>query len=538
MKKIHLHASVFFEHWNWTNAETGIGGSETHQIELAWRLARRGYEVYSYAPLPEGSPREHKGVIWRDVETETNFAEPGLWVMYRNPLLLDAFEPRPDQRVWFMAQDEHYGEKLTAARAKKVERFCVLSPWHAVLFGSIYSFIPKNNLALTSNGIKVDLIREIEKEGVPPRNPKKAIFTSSPDRGLETAIAVLRRAREWVEDLELHVYYGLDNIEKLIAKEPRFAYYKVLRERILKALDAKNVINHGRISQRELYKEIFSAGIWLYPTEFGETSCINCMEAQAMGAVPLTNPYAALASNVDHGVVIQGWPYRDHLTQCRYVGELVKLAQQPALQDYMREEMMRQARWRFNWERIVDQWVNWIEGLPEKPTSQFQFQSRYMQGRVLNVGCGDDPLNFAGRGVINMDIAEKGPVGNVVNKPHIIHDAREPFPVKNFDSVILGDILEHMSEEDAIKVLKNAGSARANGGPIIITCPNDAGRPHTEQHKDSQGDETYTDGVSAFHDRAIELEDLNRMIEAAGLKLFIYQTIDYGEFEGHGAVCA
>lgn len=535
--KIHLHASIFFESWSWKNAETGIGGSETHQIEYAWRLARRGYEVTSYAPLPEDSPSEHLGVQWR-MWDKADFNEEGLWVIYRGPEMLDNFTGKKfGQRIWFMAQDEHYGMRLTKDRADKVEKFLVLSPWHAVIFGSIYPFIPKEKLVLTSNGIKVDLIRELERGEVPARNPNKAIFTSSPDRGMETAIAILRRAREWNPDLELHCYYGLDNIEKLIALSPKYAHYKGMRERILRAAEAPGIVFHGRISQRELYKEIMSAGIWLYPTEFGETSCINCMEAQAMGAVPLFNPYAALGTNVYHGVAITGWPYRDQLIQCRYVGELVSLSKNVELQEKIRGEMMSEARSRFNWERWVDQWCNWIERIDHKFHTQFQFQARYMRGRTLNVGCGDDPMQFARVGVTNMDISEVGPVAGVINRPHIIHDAREPFPVKNWDSIVIGDLLEHMSEEDAVKVLKNAKAALANGGPVIITCPNDEGRPHQKQHKDSTGDEMYAEGVSAFHDRAITEDDLRRIVEQAGLQVELSQVIDYSDFAGTGIVC-
>src|SRR5438132_6264942 len=145
--KIHLHSSVYFEKWNWMNAENGIGGSETHHIENAWRLARRGHEVISYCPLPEDSPREWRGTIWKDI-SEADFSEPGLWVMYRNPQLLDKFEGRPDQRVWFMCQDEAYGTQLSQERASKVEKFLVLSPWHKNIFKAFYPFLTDDKLCL------------------------------------------------------------------------------------------------------------------------------------------------------------------------------------------------------------------------------------------------------------------------------------------------------------------------------------------------------------------------------------------------------
>ena len=84
-----------------------------------------------------------------------------------------------------------------------------------------------------------------------------------------------------------------------------------------------------------------------------------------MGAIPITNPYAALETNVQHGIVIQGRPYRDMLCNSRYAGEIVRLARQPALQEEIRREMMPWAREKFDWERMVDQWCEWIEDKPE-----------------------------------------------------------------------------------------------------------------------------------------------------------------------------
>ncbi len=63
----------------------------------------------------------------------------------------------------------------------------------------------------------------------------------------------------------------------------------------------------GRISQNELYKEFGESSIWFYPTEFYEISCINAMTAQAMGAVPVCTPEAALKETVssEYGMKVQ-----------------------------------------------------------------------------------------------------------------------------------------------------------------------------------------------------------------------------------------
>ena len=42
----YLYSPVCFEKWDWrSSVKTGIGGSETSHVEMAWRLAARGHKV-------------------------------------------------------------------------------------------------------------------------------------------------------------------------------------------------------------------------------------------------------------------------------------------------------------------------------------------------------------------------------------------------------------------------------------------------------------------------------------------------------------
>jgi len=67
--KFIFYSPVHFEKWNWTNSvEKGIGGSETSHVEMAWRLASRGHEVITYAPIPDDSPNEWRNTKWFPIE--------------------------------------------------------------------------------------------------------------------------------------------------------------------------------------------------------------------------------------------------------------------------------------------------------------------------------------------------------------------------------------------------------------------------------------------------------------------------------------
>ena len=93
-------STLTFENWDWTNPETrGIGGSETSHIEMARRLANRGHNVISYAPLPAD---KHDtigpgGVRWRHSGSlfggRVMIDEPAIWVVYRDPAFCSKSRP-------------------------------------------------------------------------------------------------------------------------------------------------------------------------------------------------------------------------------------------------------------------------------------------------------------------------------------------------------------------------------------------------------------------------------------------------------------
>ena len=102
----------------------------------------------------------------------------------------------------------------------------------------------------------------------PMRNPKRLIFASSPDRGLLPLLLIFQRAKELVPDLELHVYYGFNNMEtaaKWIAQrapnkanKPSAAEYNLAKLR--DALDMPGVTVHGRTAQPELARAVGGVG--------------------------------------------------------------------------------------------------------------------------------------------------------------------------------------------------------------------------------------------------------------------------------------
>jgi len=353
--KFIFFSPVNFQRGDWrSSVETGIGGSETSHVEMAWRLANRGHEVINYVPLPTGCPPEWRNTVWKDI-TEVDYSQNGVWVLYRCPETLDHFTlDHPNKTMWLVHQDWEY-PTLIGDRLKKLDKLLILCQWHKEYMIARHPESLDSKILLTSNGIKTDLIREIEAEGRLFRDPKKIMYASSPDRGLVGLLKMFTRAREFDDELELHAFYGFDNIDKL-SDAPQFRYFKQIKKDVLSYEGKPGVYLHGRVTQPELYRHWLTSGLWGYPTNFCETSCITCMEAQAMGAIPLTNAVAALKQNVHWGIFIHGDAYGDPLAHARYAAEMLRWTGDPMLQESIRPQMMADARQRFDWEVFVDQW--------------------------------------------------------------------------------------------------------------------------------------------------------------------------------------
>lgn len=150
---------------------------------------------------------------------------------------------------------------------------------------------------------------------------------------------------------------------------------------------------------------------------------------------------------------------------------------------------------------------------------QFGFQAKYAIGKALNVGANSDGAGFRHRGGINIDLFRKDGHTGWDLPVHAQADARHlPFGPRSFDSVVLGEILEHMQSHDAIASLKEAKTVLKPGGVVVATIPHDdrGGPDHTPE---------YYPGIAAYHYREITRLELFDWVRKAGLKLTLWAQI-------------
>lgn len=378
---INLYSSIALEPWDWTTPwTTGIGGSETSHIEITERLGRKyGGLVRSYAPIRDSVSCKSCGpalVPWFNINQARPEDEQGIWLVYRDQTFFNR-DLRPDSRYWFIAQDCDYA--WTPEQLAKVHRYICLCQDHVDFTNAKYPEL-NGRVFLSTNGVRSSYIeRNFEPSGLDSwcaldnasrgerkdeliRKPWRLFYASSPDRGLLLILRHWFRIRERVLNAELRVAYGFNNIEAML----NMGYAET--DRMAQTYEIKSLLNQpgvtwlGRLNQHDVYREFFRAGLWYYPTDWPETSCISCMEAQACGAIPVTNAYWALKQNILNGVLIDGIPQEDPVCRTMMIRELCSLMLNPARQQEIREPMMRDALDSFDWQKIVNkQLVPWIK---------------------------------------------------------------------------------------------------------------------------------------------------------------------------------
>lgn len=320
------------EPWNPdTVAHSGIGGSETMAMHLARLLAAKGHAVRIYGQCTPAMEGVFEDVQYLDASRYRNVKCDVLIASRKPEAVDDAFGLRATVKYLWL-HDVHVGEQLTFVRDVRFDYVLALSQWHKQFLQMCYPLTSPAKILVTRNGI--DLGRF---SGSEERDPHRAVYSSSPDRGLLALLEMWPAIQAQVPDATLHVYYGFANWKKtsqILRHEGNLRDVAHL-EHVLRTTPA--VIMHDRINQKELAREFMRSGVWAYPTFFTETSCVTAMEAQAAGLHIVSTAMAALNETVASRGVLLPWDRpredqtRDPLPEYkeRFVAEVVKAMLEP-----------------------------------------------------------------------------------------------------------------------------------------------------------------------------------------------------------------
>lgn len=254
----------------------GMGGSETALIEVAkWikKLTGRPVKVFN---MRDNHLVSESGVEYFSTNTLNEYMktyEPTLHIAWRHNIKITN------------AKTIAWCHDLTMPGAEfgyNFDQIMCLTPFHKNYVASTQG-VPREKIILTRNGIDPEKL----KIPMPKKDENKIVWMSSPDRGLDRSMKVLDIVRKKYPDLKLHVYYGLENLYKYGLAHHADHLKKMMAERPW-------VVYHGFTEQKEMYKQVADAVIWLHPCDFIETSCITAMEMLALKIFPVTRKLGGL----------------------------------------------------------------------------------------------------------------------------------------------------------------------------------------------------------------------------------------------------
>lgn len=259
----------------------GIGGSETAVVEVARALAVRGFDVQVFAARKKTVVHEHgEGKV-----TYRPYPEGDAYFQEQTPQVVITW-----RHAYRYCEAPHYVwcHDLHAPGLENLNAYdfvFALSDFHSKYLESMVQ-VPSNRIIVTRNGVDPSKFH--------PKTSKKCrvVWPSSPDRGLDNAVRILERVREQFSDLELHVFYGFDNMVAAGRGEEAMRLQKMIQEKPW-------ITFWGNVTKEKLYECLATARVWLYPTNFMETFCITALEAGAHGAIPVVRKYGAAAETCE-----------------------------------------------------------------------------------------------------------------------------------------------------------------------------------------------------------------------------------------------
>jgi glycosyltransferase involved in cell wall biosynthesis len=321
----------------------GMGGSETALIEMARHLkTKTGRNVLVFNARTEDMVAE-SGVVYKSNAKVNEYFyahRPKVHIAWRHNIQLTK------GKTYLWCHDLVTG---TVEIRHNFDKMLCLSEFHKSYVTGKQG-VPGEKIIVTRNGIPSRKFDFVGKE----KNPNKLVWMSSPDRGLDRAMLVCDIVRRQFPDIELHVYYGLENLEKYGMKD--------LADRLNVMMSERPYVKyHGFTEQNKMYQEVSDAVIWIHPCNFIETFCITALEMEALKIFPVTRRLGALANTLSEFEQKGQAVMLDH--DCVTPEQIEAYANEvkAALVDKKWERLNNFNFEHHDWASVADDWIKFME---------------------------------------------------------------------------------------------------------------------------------------------------------------------------------
>lgn len=292
-----------------TITEGTLGGSETAANCLAIELAKLGNDVKLFTRCKEPEVLPHGdgtlsylpcGDISEDKPLGDQFhfyaayTPHDLLIIQRHKAAFHFNYAAKMRFLWLHDLALPQDKAAIVQGSAKLDGFLVVSEYHKKQICSVYG-IPETSVFVLPNGIDPQLFENLKYPEL-PKDKKKLIYISRPERGLENLIKPDGIMDQLPDDYELYICC-YNNMTQQMAP-----YYEKLWRR---AEEMPNVHNLGFLTKKQLYSFMAVMDLMVYPTpakrfaDFREVSCIAVMEAMASGLPVITTLKGALPETLD-----------------------------------------------------------------------------------------------------------------------------------------------------------------------------------------------------------------------------------------------
>jgi len=335
--------------------ERQVGGGETAMLNISKELAALGHEVVLFYDVARFG--KFSGVDYLPLSMYIPMAcnmDHDVLVSWDAPFAL-RYNDRATKRVLAIQLNDAFIGPFDWT----IDYYFHPSRWHAQRFWGLYPEMTRDKSfwGLT-NGI--DYGRYVELDNV-PRNSKRVIYSSSPDRGLHHLLRIWPRVALEVPEAELHVFYDaqkwLDNDAQVVAAGGTTVTSEraaAIREYLKRP--PRSVYFHGGVGQSVLAIEQMKSGIMAYPCDPvrpTEGFSMSVLEGITAGCEVITTDADALNElwASAPGVTILPLPFDDEVWASTLISKLRNGG--PADRIRVRSDLTWTALAR-RWEQILD----------------------------------------------------------------------------------------------------------------------------------------------------------------------------------------
>lgn len=347
-----------------------LGGSETALARVAAGLAALGHTV-TVAAHPGSRQGVYDGVRYLDVRSAAwRSVDAEVTVVFRQ--LPHVLRRLPGGVRLFWAHD-HLGifpELPAGMRRAVLERawrmggrlfgryasgIVAVSRWLADCFVRFAGW-PAGSVWAIPNAVDHPTYAALQRPG-PERPaaetggvPWRVAYTSAPERGLASLITRIMPA----------IWRTLPEVELEV-----FSYRPLGRYQAVPGAADRRIRFRGDVRQAELAGELSRCDLWVYPTDFPETSCIAAMEAQAAGVPVVSSRRYALRETVldgETGMLIDGAVGSPAYVD-RFATAVTDLLRDPARREQMGIRARAHILSRLVWDQIAMQWSDLLNRL-------------------------------------------------------------------------------------------------------------------------------------------------------------------------------